>query len=59
MDPQQRVLLESGYVALHSSSFNKASLNGSGAGVALGIYSNEFAQVLPESPLGRSVYASS
>ena len=36
MDPQQRVLLEGGYVALHASSFDKAMLNGSGTGVALG-----------------------
>ena len=45
MDPQQRVLLEGGYVALHASSFDKATLNGSGTGVALGIYATEFAQL--------------
>ena len=57
MDPQQRVLLEGGYVALHASSFDKATLNGSGTGVALGIYATEFAQLLGHSPRGRSVYA--
>ena len=57
MDPQQRVLLEGGYVALHASSFDKATLNGSGTGVALGIYATEFGQVLAGSHLGRSVYA--
>ena len=34
MDPQQRVLLEGGYAALHASSLDKATLNGSGTGVA-------------------------
>ena len=57
MDPQQRMLLEAGYVALHASSFDKATLNGSGTGVALGIYATEFAQILAQGPLGRSVYA--
>ena len=58
MDPQQRVLLEGVYVALHASSFDKATLNGCGAGVALGIYATEFGHLLAGSPLGRSVYAS-
>merc|ERR1712091_363311 len=57
MDPQQRLLLESGYVALHESTLDKATLHGSGTGVALGIYATEFAQMLAHSPLGRSVYA--
>ncbi|MDC0525474.1 polyketide synthase dehydratase domain-containing protein [bacterium] len=57
MDPQQRVLLEGGYAALHVSSFDKATLSGSGTGVALGIYATEFAQLLAGSPLGGTVYA--
>ena len=58
MDPQQRVMLEGGYASLHASSFDKATLNGSGTGVALGIYATEFATLLAGSPLGCSVYAS-
>ena len=57
MDPQQRVLLEGGYVALHASSFDGVTLTGSGTGVALGIYATEFAQLLAGSPRGRSVCA--
>ena len=57
MDPQQRLLLESGYAALHASGADRAALSGSGTGVALGIYATEFAQLLAQSPLGRSVYA--
>ena len=51
MDPQQRVLLESGYVALHVSNFDRATLNGSSTGVALGIYSIEFMALLAGTPL--------
>merc|ERR1711965_1175790 len=40
-----------------ASSFDRATLNGSGTGVALGIYATEFAQLIAGSPLGRSVYA--
>merc|ERR1711965_283190 len=40
-----------------ASAFDRATLNGSGAGVALGIYATEFAQLIAGSPLGRSVYA--
>merc|ERR1712097_162113 len=58
MDPQQRVLLEGGYLSLHASSFDRAMLSNCGVGVALGIYATEFAQLLAGSPLGRSVYAS-
>ena len=57
MDPQQRVLLEGGYVALHSSFLDRAALSGSGTGVALGIYAMEFGHVVAGSPIGRSVYA--
>ena len=35
MDPQQRVMLEGGYEALHASGHDKMTLNGSGTGVAL------------------------
>ena len=56
MDPQQRLLLEHGYAALHASGFEKASLMGSGAGVAVGITTTEFIQVLAAGPLQRSVY---
>ena len=58
MDPQQRVLLEGAYAGLHESSLDRATLSGSGTGVALGIYATEFALLLAGSPLGRSVYAS-
>ena len=57
MDPQQRLLLEHSYAALHASGFRRASLMGSGAGVAVGIYTTEFNQVLAAGPLQRSVYA--
>ena len=56
MDPQQRHLLEDGYVALHASGRHRVVLNGSGAGVAVGIYQMEYAQILADSPLGCSVY---
>ena len=45
--------------ALHASGVDKATLHGSGTGVALGICATEFAQLLAGSPLGRSVYATS
>ena len=57
-DPQQRLVLACGYAALHAKGLCRAELTGSGAGVAVGIYSTEFAQVLGQSPRGRSVYAS-
>jgi len=56
-DPQQRLVLEMSYEALHASGKRKPELLGSSAGVALGICWNEFVQVLEHSPLGRSVYA--
>ena len=56
MDPQQRVLLESGYAALHTASFSKNALSGSGIGVALGIHAAEYAQLLADTPLWHSVY---
>ena len=58
MDPQQRLVLEDGYAALHASGVVRSDLSGSGTGVALGIYAIDFAQILAQSPLARSVYAS-
>jgi acyl transferase domain-containing protein len=57
IDPQQRLLLESGYAGLHASRFDKPMLNGSGTGVALGIWNLEFPKLLVGTPLGSSVYA--
>ena len=57
MDPQQRILLEGTYAALHASGADKVELNGRDTGMALGIYATEFAQILAQSPLGRSVYS--
>eukprot|EP00966_Prymnesium_polylepis_P000873 19872-Prymnesium_polylepis.1 len=57
-DPQQRLILECGYAALHANGLRRAELLGGGTGVAVGIYSTEFAQLLAQSPRGRSVYAS-
>eukprot|EP00964_Phaeocystis_antarctica_P128297 scaffold92053_cov57-Phaeocystis_antarctica.AAC.1 len=57
MDPQQRLLLERGYEALHATGLRRAELMGSATGVFLGICSNDFAEVLKASPVGRSVYA--
>eukprot|EP00966_Prymnesium_polylepis_P144304 3332037-Prymnesium_polylepis.1 len=57
-DPQQRLVLEHGYAALHAMGCRRGALVESGCGVAVGIYATEFAQVLAQSPLARSVYAS-
>eukprot|EP00966_Prymnesium_polylepis_P123446 2854286-Prymnesium_polylepis.1 len=57
-DPQARLTLEQGYAALHAMGANKATLSGSGTGVAVGIWTTEFFQVLARSPLKGSVYAS-
>lgn len=58
MDPQHRLVLERGYASLHASGSSKPSLMGSLVGVAVGIYATEFALLIAETPLGRSVYAS-
>jgi acyl transferase domain-containing protein len=50
MDPQQRLLLECAYAALHSASFERAALDGSDVGVALGIYALDFELVRHGSP---------
>ena len=57
MDPQQRLVLESGYAAAHSSGCTMGSLDG-GMGVAVGICATEFAQLVAQGPHARSVYAS-
>ena len=57
-DPQQSLVLEHGYATLHATGVNRSVLLGSGAGVAVGIYATEFVQILAQSPLRRSVYAS-
>ena len=57
MDPQQRLLLEHGYAALHDASLDRVALNGSLTGFFLGIASTDFAQVLPFTPAGSSVYS--
>ncbi|MDC0525534.1 phosphopantetheine-binding protein [bacterium] len=58
MDPQHRTWLEGAYAALHMSSFDRATLDSSGTGVAVGIWATEFMQLLVGSSLVRGVYAS-
>ena len=58
MDPQQRMLLEQGYGALHSSGRDRAAVGGTMGGVYLGCGSNEYMGMLMfHSPVGASVYA--
>ena len=57
MDPQQRLVLEQGYAALHAARCDRAALLGSATGVALGIYSTSFNAVLASGPHAQSVYA--
>ena len=57
MDPQQRMLLERGYEALHTAGHDRASLlNNNPCGVFLGIQANDYTDVLRASPVGGSVY---
>ena len=57
MDPQQRLLLECCYSALHLAGLPQAVLNGSDTGVAVGIYTTEFREILESNGLlSRSVY---
>ena len=56
-DPQQRLILECSYAALHQAGNKREALLGTGTGVAVGIYAVEFGQILQESPLRASVYA--
>ena len=57
MDPQQRQLLERGYVALHSAGERKSTLQGGVVAVNVGQWASEFGSVLVRTPAGRSVYA--
>merc|ERR1711965_479202 len=56
-DPQQRVVLEHGYAALHAAGFDKAFLEGSVTGVFVGIQALEFPELLVAMPAGSSVYS--
>ena len=56
-DPQQRLVLEHGYAALHAAGFDKAVLEGSVVGVFLGIQALEFPELLATMPAGGSVYS--
>eukprot|EP00966_Prymnesium_polylepis_P087375 2021975-Prymnesium_polylepis.1 len=56
MDPQQRLTLEHGYQSLHSAGFTRALLDGTGAGVFLGIQALEYMEIVTSSPLASSVY---
>ena len=58
MDPQQRQLLERGYVAFHAGGSTKSTLLGSVVAVNVGQWASEFGSVLVRTPAGRSVYAS-
>tara|TARA_B110000046_G_C13023685_1_gene412596 strand:- start:3048 stop:6788 length:3741 start_codon:yes stop_codon:yes gene_type:complete len=57
MDPQQRMLLERGYAALHAAGLPKARLMGSVTAVNVGQWASEFSDVLKRTDLIRSVYA--
>ena len=57
MDPQQRLLLEQSYTVLHGAGQRKQQLFGSGAGVYVGLWACEYAEVLSSIPAGRSVFA--
>ena len=56
IDPQHRLTLEHGYAALHDAKHTTASLLGSNVGVALGIYSMDWLQVITATPAARSPY---
>ena len=45
IDPQQRHVLEQSYAALHASGAEKATLQGSNLGVAVGIWNTDFAKM--------------
>ena len=57
MDPQQRLVLEQGYQALHAAGLPKPSLLGSATGVYVGVWACEYAALLKRSPTAGSVYA--
>ena len=58
MDPQQRQLLERGYLTLHAARLSKAAVLGGVVAVSVGQWQSEFGSVLLGTPAGRSVYAS-
>ena len=58
MDPQQRQLLERGYLAFHAAGMSKPALLGAVVGVNVGQWASEFGSVLLGTPAGRGVYAS-
>eukprot|EP00966_Prymnesium_polylepis_P187580 4348481-Prymnesium_polylepis.1 len=58
MDPQQRQLLERGYMALHASGTTKGELMGATVAVNVGQWASDFGNVLLPTPAGRGVYAS-
>ena len=55
MDPQQRMLLELGYAALHGAGMVRSTLLGSITAVNTGQWASEFANVLAGTAAGRSV----
>ena len=57
MDPQQRMLLERGYGALHAAGMSKRCLIGANIAVSVGQWSSEFESVLQGKPALNSVYA--
>ena len=57
MDPQQRLMLEEGYAALHAGGLRRAALMSSSTGVFAAVYASDFAQLLATSPAGWSVFA--
>ena len=58
IDPQQRLLMEVGYEAFHSSGLDKATLSGTMGGVFVGISLIDFSFIVSASPtMSRSVYA--
>eukprot|EP00966_Prymnesium_polylepis_P245385 5676878-Prymnesium_polylepis.1 len=57
MDPQQRVLLELGYGALHGGGRFKSDLLESDTGIFLGMHPADWGGVLPHTPAAKSVYA--
>ena len=58
MDPQQRLVLETGYESLQESILTNGPLLASCTGVALGIWTTEFAACTARSPAAHSAYAS-
>ena len=57
MDPQQRQVLERGYIALLAAGMSKAGLLGALVAVHVGQWASEFGSVLVRTPASRSVYA--